>query len=405
MQLTRTLETILSTGAHGAPVVLVTGARQVGKSTLLHRASGGNRQVVTLDDPNLLQLARQNPAQFLREWQPPLTIDEFQYAPELLPHLKMAVDRDGTAGQYWLSGSQQFHLMRHVSESLAGRVAIFPLLGLSVRERLGQGQGATPFLPGRSVAPPPLGAPADATALYELIWRGSFPALCARPELDWDRFYASYVQTYLQRDLRDLARVGDEMAFLRFLRAVASRTAQLLNLANLARDADVAPNTAKAWLSILETSGLVTLLPPWHSSATSRLVKAPKLHMLDTGLCAWLGGWSSPQTLQQGALAGAILESWAVGEVLRSWWHAGRSVQLYHVRDKDGRELDLVVHRDGTLYPMEVKRSATPLVADLRGLAALAKGAQPLGHACLLCLVRAPLALGPEATAVPVGWV
>ncbi len=312
----RTLEPAVTGAAQQFPVVLLTGARQVGKTTLLRRLSQGERTYVTLDDPLVLNLAKADPALFLQRFPPPVLIDEIQYAPELLPYIKMAADRAGQPGLFWLTGSQQFHLMKGVSESLAGRVAVLHLLGLSRPELIGRGLDAPPFLPTpeeiarRSTQRSKL----TLKELYRLIWRGTLPAIALNPAVERDLFYSSYVQTYLQRDVRDLARVGDEMAFLRFLRATAARTGQILNLADLARDADVAPNTAKHWLSILQTAEIVYLLEPYHTNLTQRLVKTPKLYFLDTGLAAHLTEWASPETLEAGAMSGPILETWIVAE-------------------------------------------------------------------------------------------
>jgi len=403
----RTMEAFLPTASRQAPVLLIVGARQVGKSTLLRQAAAADRQIVTLDDPLLLQLAQADPAMFLQRFPPPVLIDEIQYAPQLLPHIKMLADSLQKPGLFWLSGSQPFHLMRNVSESLAGRVTILNLLGLSLRERLGQGKTAKPFLFSANEQPwldEPL-VELTAPLLYEMIWRGSYPAMSADETLDRDLFYASYMQTYLQRDVRDLARVGDEAAFVRFVRATAARTAQLLNLADLARDADIAPNTAKHWLSILQASGIVMLLEPWHSNSTSRLVKAPKLHFVDSGLCAWLTAWSSPQTLEAGAFAGPILESWVFGEIVKSWWHNGKSAQFYHLRDKDQREVDLLLVRDGVAHPIEVKKTAAPSARDIRHFPALSNGGLTVGLGAVICLCTQAVPLSSHAWALPVGVI
>lgn len=387
-----------------ARVLIITGARQVGKTTLLRHAAAPDRKFVTLDNPLALQLARDDPALFLQRHAPPVLIDEIQYAPQLLPHIKMHADADPQLGAFWLSGSQPFHLMRGVSESLAGRAVLADLFGLSLHELQGRGGEVVPFEPKverwQAMTNVEL---LTLPTLYERIWRGSYPALAGNPDADHDLFYASYVQTYLQRDVRDLARVGDEMAFLRFLRGAAARTGQLLNLADLARDADIAPVTAKQWLSILTASGIVVLLEPWHANVTKRLVKAPKLHFLDTGLCAWLTGWSSPATLASGALAGPILESWVFGEILKSWRHNARSAQFYHLRDRDQREIDLLMVRDGTGWPVEVKRSATPTAADAKHFGLLGQYGLRQGLGSVVCLTPSPQPLNADAWAVPVG--
>jgi hypothetical protein len=242
-------------------------------------------------------------------------------------------------------------------------------------------------------------------ALYRRIWRGSYPALAIDPSLDRNLYYSSYVQTYLQRDVRDLAQVGDEAAFLRFVRACAARTAQLLNVAELARDADMAPNTAKRWLSILETSGIVHLLEPYHANVTKRLIKAPKLYFLDTGLCAWLTDWTSPQTLEAGAASGAVLETWIFGEILKSWWHRGRRASFYFYRDKDQKEIDLLILQDDTLYPLEFKKSAAPGPDAVRSFRALRKLDRTVGPGAVICLAPSSLPLAEDVVTVPVGAI
>jgi predicted AAA+ superfamily ATPase len=401
MYLTRTLESWFQEASRQFPVLLVTGARQVGKTTFLRRVSEPERTYVTLDDPLVLALAKSDPALFMQRFPPPVLIDEIQYAPELLPYIKMACDQRRTPNLFWLTGSQQFQMMRGVSESLAGRVGVLQLLGFSRRELLGRGETAKPFLPmpEETDTNPPL----DVLELYRLIWRGSFPAIALREQGDRYLFYCSYIQTYLQRDIRDLARVGDEMAFLRFLRAAAARTGQLLNMADLARDADVAFNTAKSWLSILQTSGIVYLLEPYHSKLTKRLVKTPKLYFLDTGLCAYLTQWSTPETLESGAMSCAILETWVIGELLKSYWHNGRQAPFFYYRDKDKKEIDLLIIQDGTIYPLECKKSASPGMGDIRNFGVLANLKMPIGPGAVICLAPQSLPLGQAVRSVPVG--
>lgn len=399
MYLPRTLEDSLKRASDHFPVVLITGARQVGKTTLLRHAAGESRRYVTLDDPLVLRLAREEPALFLQRFPPPVLIDEVQYAPDLLPHIKIAVDSSGTPGLFWLSGSQQFHLMKGVSESLAGRVGILRLLGLSRREMVGD-VAAAPFLPG-APAPPHREPPLDLLELYRTIWRGAYPAVALQPAMDKELFYGSYLQTYLQRDIRDLARVGDELAFLRFLRVAAARTGQLLNMTELARDSDIAPNTARHWISILEASGIVHLLPPYHTNRTKRLVKTPKLFFLDTGLCTYLTEWTSPETLERGALSGAILETWIITELLKSYWHAGRHAPFTFYRDKDQKEVDLLIEQNGLLHPIEIKKTASPNVSAVRAFDTLSNAGLPVGHGALICLVGESLPLTRQVDIVP----
>ncbi|MDA8141876.1 MAG: ATP-binding protein [Desulfobacteraceae bacterium] len=376
----------------------------MGKTTLLTHLKEEKRTYVTLDDPLLLSLAKRDPAFFMQRFPPPLLIDEIQYAPELLPYIKMVVDTQGKANLFWLTGSQQFHLMKGVSETLAGRIGIVQLLGLSRREAMGLGRDAAAFLPitkdiERRVDS---GGSLPLKELYSLIWRGSMPALTLSAQTDRNLFYSSYVQTYLQRDVRDLARVGDELTFLRFLRAAAARSAQLLNTSELARDADIAPNTAKHWISILVSSGIVYLLEPYYSNVTKRLIKTPKLYFTDTGLCAWLTEWSSPETLEAGAASGAIVKTWILSELLKSWWHNGRRAPFYFYRDKDQKEIDLLIVQDGTLYPLEFKKSATPDKAAVSHFKTLQKPRLPIGPGGVICLSPHFLPLTATDSSIPV---
>jgi len=333
-------------------------------------------------------------------------IDEIQYAPQLLPLIKLLVDQDRRPGMVWLTGSQQFHLMKGVSESLAGRVGVVNMLGFSQAELLGK-PFLPPFLPTEEQLKLRDGNPPLALgALFERIWLGSFPQLSQDLAPDRDLFYSSYIQTYLQRDVRDLAHVGNEGAFLRFLRACAARTGQLLNLTDLCRDADVSPATGKAWLSILVSSSIIHLLEPFHSNFNKRLVKTPKLYLLDTGLAAYLTEWSSPRNLEAGAMNGAFLETWAVTEILKSYWHNGRRAPLFYYRDKDQKEIDLLVHQDQTLYPIEIKKTAQPARDAVRSfsvLAHLGPAGFKVGPGALICLAGTRLPLTAEVTVVPVG--
>ncbi len=393
-------ESILRASAR-FPVVLVTGARQVGKTSVLRHLSQDTRRYVTLDDPTVRALATDEPALFLQRFRPPVLIDEVQYAPGLLPYVKMHVDAEREPGAFWLTGSQQFHLMRGVSESLAGRVAVLRLLGFSRREvdRLPERE---PFLPTVRAIDERLttGGELGLQAVYRRIWRGGFPGVALARHPDVGLFFGSLVETYLQRDVRDLARVGDQRTFLAFLRAAAARTAQLLNLSDLARDADVSPNTAKAWLSVLEASGIVYLLEPYHSNRTKRLVKAPKLYFLDTGLCAHLTQWSSPETLESGAMSGALLETWCVTELLKSWLHSGRGAPFFFYRDKERREIDLVLEQDQRLYPIEIKKTGAPKSGDVAAFEALQRLGS-VGEGGVLCFASASLPLAQGASSIP----
>jgi predicted AAA+ superfamily ATPase len=378
----------------------------VGKTTLLRHLSKEVRTYVTLDDPNLAQLANRDPALFLQRFQPPLLIDEIQYAPSLLPYIKMAVDQHQKAGEFWLTGSQQFHLMRGVSESLAGRVGVVNLLGLSLKEEQGLSKLVEPFLPTSEqlAKRAEFSKALSLKDIYRIIWRGSFPTFYSK-QTDRDLFYSSYVQTYLQRDIRDLAHVSNMHDFLTFLRVAAARTGQLLNMADMARDSGISPMTAKHWLSMLEASGIIYLLAPYHNNITNRFIKTPKLYFLDTGLCAYLTEWSSPETLEAGAMSGAILETFIFTEILKSYWHSGKRAPLYYYRDKDKKEIDLLIIQDDIIYPLEFKKSANPDISIVHQFQVLNKLKKKIGPGGVICLLSTLLPITKSNNAIPLSYL
>jgi predicted AAA+ superfamily ATPase len=387
--------------------VLVTGSRQVGKTTLLRNAKPAI-SYITLDDPIVLTSVASEPGTFFKATPPPLVLDEIQYAPQLFPYIKMILDSEGKKGQFFLSGSQQYLMMKNVSESLAGRIGIVNLYGLSLREI--QGIDFTmPFQPGYEYleARKKYAIPLDFKTAWEYIHRGSMPAMSAGQNMDWNLFYAAYVRTYLERDVRDLAQVGDEIKFLKFMTAAAALTGQLLNVASLARDAGVSQPTAERWLSILRASNLVHLLQPYHNNVTKRAVKTPKLYFLDTGLAAYLTRWNTPEALQNGAMAGAFFETFVVAEILKSYANAGiLDPSLYFYRDKEQNEIDLLLHRDGTLYPIEIKKNADPHPGDVKAFGVLdTLPGVKRGAGALVCLYDAPLPLTRTDMAAPLAYL
>lgn len=385
------------------PCVLVLGARQVGKSTMLQELCPPGMSYVTLDDFKLAEQAKRDPMGFLQEYREPLFIDEVQYAPELLRAIKLKVDAGKRNGMYWLTGSQQFHLMKGVTETLVGRVGIVDLHSMSQREALGVGASAPVFDPESPGDYAEGGQMCDIHTLYERIWRGGYPALKRDPELEPEGFFDSYVRTFLERDVRELSQVGNRAAFVKFMQSAALRTGQQLVYADLARDAEVSPNTVKAWVSILETTGIVALLQPYSANAIKRLTKTPKLYFMDTGLCAWLAGWTSAKSLMKGSMAGSILETWVYGQLIRSFNHNGKRPQLYFFRDAKGTaEVDFLLVQDGGIYPMEVKRSSNPDAADLRHARKIPTGPLELRPGIVFCTAEQPYTLADGIRAFPI---
>ena len=405
----RTLSSTIHTISESFPVLMLTGPRQVGKTTLLEMCAAGKRAYVTLDDLDARRLAQRDPALFLQTWQPPLIIDEVQYAPQLFSAIKMRVDREKRNGLFWLTGSQKFHLMRGITESLAGRVAIVDLLGLSRAESEGRADSSRPFVPtpewiarARLAATP---ATDGLMEIYSRIWLGAFPRLNEQGPAARNLFYRSYIQTYIQRDVQDMLKVTDQTTFNRFLGAVAARTGQLLNYASLAREVEIDNKTVKSWMSILEASGLVYLLQPYHRNLTKRLVKTPKLYFLDTGLAAYLTKWPDAASLQAGSMSGAMLETWLFAEILKSYWHNGLEANVFFYRDVDQREVDLVIEVGDTLYPVEFKKTASPSAGAARQFAVLEKLGKTVGPGAVLCFVERDIPLSSRVTAVPVGYL
>lgn len=401
----RTLQSTVHSISKSFPVLLLTGPRQVGKTTLLESLAEPERNYVTLDDLEQRYLAQSDPKLFLQRHKPPLIIDEVQYAPELFSVIKMMVDKDKQPGQFWLTGSQKFHLMQGITESLAGRVAVLDMLGMSQAEI--QQRKQPPFLPTQAWIEQARETAHNMslTDVFERIWRGSFPRVALDEEMPREAFYSSYLQTYLQRDVRDLTQVGDERSFYLFIRAAAARTGQLLNYADLARDVDVDVKTVKSWLSILEASGIVYLLHPWHNNVTKRLIKTPKLYFLDTGLCSYLTQWSSPEALEAGAMSGAILETYMVSEIIKSYWHNGLNPPLYFYRDKDKREIDLLIEQDNQLFPIEFKKSASPSHTASKHFKVLDSLKINVGQGAVICLTDTDLPLSADVTSIPVSYL
>jgi predicted AAA+ superfamily ATPase len=384
--------------------VLVTGARQVGKTTLLKEVTG-SIGYVTLDDKIQLVGAIEQSGTFFKDNPPPVFVDEVQHAANLFPQIKIILDKEKKKGQFYLSGSQQFEMMKNVSESLAGRLGILNLSGISLRERYGV-SFRKPFLPTDEYFADRQKEKADIpyADVWNVMHRGSYPELCANPEYDWQMFFAAYVRTYIERDVRDLAQVGDEVKFTQFMTVAASCTGQLLNLASLARDVGVSQPTAERWLSILVASNLVYLLKPYHNNITKRTVKTPKLYFLDTGLAAYLTRWNTADVLKNGAMAGAFFETLVIGEIIKSYGNMGiLDLPLYFYRDRDGNEIDLLIEDGGMLYPIEIKKHADPEKSDVSKFGLLDKIANiKRGPGGVVCLYDNLVTLHGSDRAIPI---
>lgn len=408
MYFKRTLTEVIKNISETFPVLLVTGPRQVGKTTLLEYLKEPERRYVTLDDLDERELAQNDPALFLQKHPPPVLIDEVQYASMLFSVIKIYVDKHKTNGSFWLTGSQKFELMQGVPETLAGRVGICELLGLSISEINHVTESIPPFLPTEdwiSKAQKQNNKSKDLMSVYLDIWKGSYPKLLSDPKVSREIFYSSYIQTYIQRDVRNISKIGDLITFQRFLKVTAARTGQLINYADMARDVDVDQKTIKFWISILETSGLIYLLYPYHNNLTNRIIKTPKLYFLDTGLCCYLTGWSSPESLEAGSMSGAILETYLLGEILKTYWYNGIRESFYFYRDKDQKEIDLLIEHDQTLYPVEFKKTATPSLNATKNFHVLDKIGVKKGHGVVICFKETQVALSKEVTAIPISYL
>lgn len=384
------------------PCVMVTGARQVGKSTLLRGMLPEGMRYVTLDDYVVAERAKDDPQGFLDKHGWPLCIDEIQYAPELLRAIKVKVDADRQPGMYWLTGSQRFHMMKGVTESLAGRLGIVELMSMSQQEMTGHGAEARPFAPWECHSVLNESSMCDMRSLYERIWQGGYPQLIQYPTMPVQDFFHSYLQTYVERDVQQLSQVGNRSSFVKLMRSAALRTGQQLVYSDLARDAGVSPKTAAAWVSILEASGIVSLLEPYHANSLKRLSKSPKLYFLDTGLCSWLAGCDDAESLMESHISGAMLETWVYGQLLRSYANAGMQPRLYYFRDLNGAEVDFVLVKNQGLYPMEVKQSNRPAVSDLKHVRAIPLGDNELKPGVIFCTSTILQQIGNDITAFPI---
>lgn len=368
MYIQRHLEQQILDASRYYPVVMVCGQRQVGKSTMLNHIKEPERRYVTLDDGNARRLASNDPALFFETYGFPLLIDEFQRVPSILLEMKKIVDQktlngEDSSGMFWLTGSQKFQMMQGVSESLAGRVAIFDMASLSTAEI--EARPAALFHPNLDSIRERLkySRHKNIHEIYEDIFRGGMPKLRST-DMDRDRFYMDYINTYIERDIKDLAQVGKLGEFYDFLVFMAARTGQELKYDEIASAIGVSAPTAKSWVAILERSGVIFILRPYYSNITKRLVKTPKVYFMDTGLAAYLCRWPSAETMENGAMDGAFFETYVVTEIVKSYFNAGKPVDLFYYRDIDKKEIDLLFVEGDKMYPIEIKKGKEPSKPD-----------------------------------------
>ncbi len=406
----RSIEDIVLKSEKTFKSILVTGARQTGKSTVLQKLFP-EKKYVPVDDPFIEEQAVEQPEMFMMLNPPPVIYDEVQRAPNLFRYIKIKCDESDERGLFCLSGSQPLELMEGVSESLSGRIGIIELSGLSMREIKGDSFNR-PFVPTMDYVQERSKSVKSFDNIWEIIHRGGYPEL-QNPEVDWSVFYSSYIKTYLERDVRSLSAVQNLDDFRKFMIAVAARTGQMINYANIADEVGKDQSTIKRWLSVLEASGIIYLLEPFSSSVLKRAIKTPKVYFRDTGLAAYLTRWLTHETLANGAMSGAFFETFVISEILKSYSNSGIDyrycVSYYRGRDKkktSENEIDLIIEENGTLYPVEIKRSSR-VTADQTSAFSVLDGIpdKKRGMGAVICMCPQPGALRENLLRLPVWYI
>ena len=403
----RLAETTVNTLSKMFGAILVNGPRQVGKTTMLKKITKDIRYA-TLDDVIVRASAEEQSGTFFKDNPPPVFVDEIQKAPVLFEQIKMYIDGDNKKGQFYMCGSQQFKMMKGVSESLSGRIGLMTLLGYSLRE-IKDVDFNMPFIPTDEYFAERKKSLADVN--YDEVWnilhRGSMPELCENPDFDWQMFYGAYLRTYIERDVRDLTDIGDIVKFTKFMVAVAAMSGNLLNIASLSRDIGISQPTAERWLSVLVASNIVYLLQPYSNNVAKRAIKTPKVYFLDTGLAAYLTKWTTPEVLKNGAMAGAFFESFIVSEVIKSYYNRGvLEPPIYFYRDKEMNEIDLIIENAGVLHPLEIKKHADPTKKDIEAFSVLDKIPGIVrGNGGVICLYDKLISLTDKDRIIPVKYL
>lgn len=386
-------------------VLLITGSRQVGKSTLLKNKLLPEYDYVTLDDFSDLSIAQKDAALFFKNHPLPVIVDEVRRAPNLFLQIKLLADNSEEKGKIILTGSQSYKLLSNAADSLAGRVCIINMSSLSLREKYGIDFN-TEFLPTEEYISKRKKSVKTYANLWNHIWRGSMPEL-ADDTIEWESFYRSYIRTYIDRDVADLIDVKNLVKFNNFMQCIASRVGELFNADSLARDVGVTSKTISQWTSILESSGVIKLLQPYEKNVSNRAVKTPKIYFMDTGLVCHLVGWSSSQVAMNGAMSGSLFENFVISEIIKSYYNSGHdSKDIYFYRDKDKKEIDLIIEKDNILYPIEIKKSAQPTIDMAKSLSVLHKiPGKTVGQGCILCQCDKMHYLSDNVAALPVEYI
>lgn len=415
MYLKRFLEDEIIKASKNYPVVLVTGQRQIGKSTMLYNIKEENRKYVTFDDIDARNLARKDPKLFLENYGYPLIIDEFQRVPDILLEIKRVIDMkkmqgENVNGMYWITGSQKFKIMNDISESLAGRIAVFDMTVLSQKE-LGK-QDRKLFEPDIEIIKNSTFATkenleyfkdCDIHEIYKRIFYGGMPMILI-DKMDKEDYFRNYVNTYLERDIKDLTQVGNLDSFYQFLVYMASITGQELKYANISKEIGVSQPTIKNWVSILERLGIIYILRPYYNKVTDRLVKTPKVYFMDTGLCSYLTKWPTFETLENSNVAGAYLETYVVTEILKTYFNNGKEPNLYYYRDIDKKEIDLLIVEKDKIYPIEIKKSKNPENAT-KNFNVLDKFGLEIKTGLIMCLCDELNVYDRKAYCYPIKWL
>ena len=402
----RSIEQVINEYKEQFPILLLTGPRQVGKSTLFKELFQPEYKYFSLDDPILKEQLINEPRLFLKNNPKKLIIDEVQYAPSIFPYLKMKVDENREDGMYLMTGSQAFVLMKNVSETLAGRVGILELQGISLREQFDI-KFNRPFIPNDEYIAEREKKITEYTNLWQRIHRGYMPELIFNNRKKWEFFYSSYVQTYIERDVRDLINISDESKFLKFMISLASRSGELLNYGAVANEVGISNETVKRWVSVLRTSRIIYLLEPYFNNHLKRVIKTPKIYFMDVGLLAYLTKWPTPETLANGAKAGNIFETFIISEIVKSYLNAGIiNPPLYFYRDKDKKEIDLIIEEAEKIYPIEIKMSASPNKEMAKNFSVLKRKIdKEIGTGIIICQYDNKVYLSEDILVLPVEYI